>query len=52
VAEGVETQAHLETIRAEGCQEMQGYVYAHPAPEPHDRDTVDRLNAQAAKPAA
>lgn len=52
VAEGVETQAHLETIRAEGCQEMQGYVYARPAPEPHDRDTVDRLNAQAAKPAA
>jgi diguanylate cyclase (GGDEF)-like protein len=52
VAEGVETQAHLETIRAEGCQEIQGYVYAYPAPEPHDRDTVDRLNAQKAKPAA
>ncbi|MFT8368483.1 MAG: EAL domain-containing protein [Acetobacter papayae] len=52
VAEGVETQEHLDAIRAEGCQEIQGYVYARPEPEPHDRETIDRLNAQKTKPAA
>ncbi|MBO1328848.1 EAL domain-containing protein [Acetobacter suratthaniensis] len=52
VAEGVETQEHLDAIRAEGCQEIQGYVYARPEPEPHDREAINRLNAQKPKPAA
>jgi diguanylate cyclase (GGDEF)-like protein/PAS domain S-box-containing protein len=31
-AEGVETQEQLETIRSEGCTEMQGYLYSRPLP--------------------
>jgi EAL domain-containing protein (putative c-di-GMP-specific phosphodiesterase class I) len=29
-AEGVETKEQLDTVRAEGCTEMQGYVYSKP----------------------
>jgi EAL domain-containing protein (putative c-di-GMP-specific phosphodiesterase class I) len=31
-AEGVETQAQLDTITSEGCTEMQGYLFCHPRP--------------------
>jgi diguanylate cyclase (GGDEF)-like protein len=31
-AEGVETQEQLEIIRAEGCTEMQGYLFSTPRP--------------------
>jgi diguanylate cyclase (GGDEF)-like protein len=31
-AEGVETEEQLATIRAEGCTEMQGYVFSPPLP--------------------
>jgi diguanylate cyclase (GGDEF)-like protein len=31
-AEGVETQEQLEAIRAEGCTEMQGYLFSPPLP--------------------
>jgi len=31
-AEGVETAEQLETIRALGCVEMQGYLFSHPVP--------------------
>jgi len=31
-AEGVETQQQLDTVRAEGCTEMQGFVYSKPLP--------------------
>jgi EAL domain-containing protein (putative c-di-GMP-specific phosphodiesterase class I) len=31
-AEGVETTEQLETIRAEGCTEMQGYLFSRPLP--------------------
>jgi EAL domain-containing protein (putative c-di-GMP-specific phosphodiesterase class I) len=31
-AEGVETAQQLETIRAEGCTEMQGYLFSRPVP--------------------
>ena len=31
-AEGVETKEQLETVRAEGCAEMQGYYISPPAP--------------------
>ncbi len=29
-AEGVETQAQLDAVRAEGCTEMQGFLYSQP----------------------
>lgn len=32
VAEGIETQAQLEQLRAEGCDLVQGYVYSRPLP--------------------
>ncbi|WP_284776222.1 EAL domain-containing protein [Agrobacterium sp. lyk4-40-TYG-31] len=32
LAEGVETQAHLEFLRQEGCQHVQGYYYGRPGP--------------------
>jgi EAL domain-containing protein (putative c-di-GMP-specific phosphodiesterase class I) len=38
-AEGVETQEQLETVRSEGCTEMQGYLFSKPLPA----DEVDRL---------
>ncbi|HJU31408.1 MAG TPA: PAS-domain containing protein [Hyphomicrobiaceae bacterium] len=31
-AEGVETRQQLDTIRAEGCTEMQGYLFSKPLP--------------------
>jgi diguanylate cyclase (GGDEF)-like protein len=31
-AEGVETQEQLETVKAEGCTEIQGYVLSRPLP--------------------
>src|SRR5207237_9063183 len=31
-AEGVETAEQLETVRAEGCTEMQGFVFSRPMP--------------------
>ena len=32
VAEGVETEAQLEMLRAQGCKEVQGWLIGHPAP--------------------
>jgi diguanylate cyclase (GGDEF)-like protein/PAS domain S-box-containing protein len=32
VAEGVETQAHLEFLRQHGCDELQGYYFSRPVP--------------------
>ena len=31
-AEGVETQEQMDTVRAEGCTEMQGYLFSKPLP--------------------
>jgi diguanylate cyclase (GGDEF)-like protein len=31
-AEGVETQEQLDTVRLEGCTEMQGYLFSRPRP--------------------
>jgi diguanylate cyclase (GGDEF)-like protein len=31
-AEGVETQEQLETVRSEGCTEMQGFLFSRPRP--------------------
>jgi diguanylate cyclase (GGDEF)-like protein len=40
-AEGVETNEQLEIVRAEGCTEMQGFLFSRPLPS----DEVDRLLA-------
>jgi len=32
VAEGAETQAHIDFLRNEGCDEVQGYFYSQPLP--------------------
>jgi EAL domain-containing protein (putative c-di-GMP-specific phosphodiesterase class I) len=31
-AEGVETKEQLDAVRAEGCTEMQGFVFSRPLP--------------------
>jgi predicted signal transduction protein with EAL and GGDEF domain len=43
VAEGVETEAHLDRIREEGCIEVQGYLFGRPMPSEQD---ADRRRAQ------
>ncbi len=35
VAEGVETEAQAAMLRAMGCQELQGFLYARPLPAEH-----------------
>lgn len=39
LAEGVETQEHLEFLRQEGCQHVQGYYYGRPGPA----NTIDAI---------
>lgn len=51
VAEGVETQAQLISIRAEGCREVQGYLFGRPAPSDADLRIVDALNRERQVPA-
>jgi len=34
IAEGVETDAQLGYLRGIGCEEMQGYFFSRPLPEP------------------
>ena len=31
-AEGVETKEQLDTVKAEGCTEMQGFLFSRPVP--------------------
>jgi EAL domain-containing protein (putative c-di-GMP-specific phosphodiesterase class I) len=38
-AEGVETDAQLDTVRAEGCTEMQGFLFSRPVPA----EEIERL---------
>lgn len=42
VAEGVETEDHATMLRAAGCVEAQGYLYARPMPERALRDYLSR----------
>ena len=44
-AEGVETSEQLETVRAEGCTEMQGFLFSRPLPAPRDRQAAGRPHA-------
>jgi EAL domain-containing protein (putative c-di-GMP-specific phosphodiesterase class I) len=43
LAEGVETEEQRVLLRLAGCHEMQGYLFAKPAP----RETIDRLVTRA-----
>ncbi len=43
VAEGVETEAHLECVIEEGCTEVQGYYFGRPAPSENEASLVRDL---------
>lgn len=43
VAEGVETEAHLNRVLEEGCSEVQGYYFGRPQPGVRDEAAVSRL---------
>jgi EAL domain-containing protein (putative c-di-GMP-specific phosphodiesterase class I) len=51
-AEGVETEAQLEAVRAEGCTEMQGYYFSPPLPAEEIRALLARTQAARAVSAA
>ncbi|MFW7269590.1 putative bifunctional diguanylate cyclase/phosphodiesterase [Gluconacetobacter sp. Hr-1-5] len=46
VAEGVETEDQLALVRAEGCREVQGYLYGRPAPEEADALLIAGLDSR------
>ena len=43
VAEGVETQAQADAVRALGCIRAQGYLWSHPVPRGDVSSIIDRL---------
>ncbi|WP_207458255.1 EAL domain-containing protein [Azospirillum sp. SYSU D00513] len=47
-AEGVETHAQLEAVRAQGCDEAQGYFFSRPVPASAIPDLLARLPNPAA----
>lgn len=49
VAEGVETMAQAEALKAMGCEQLQGYLYAKPV-APTDFVRLDCLRAPQAEP--
>ena len=52
-AEGVETKEQLETVRAEGCTEMQGFLFSRPLPaERGRRSSCATHGGKTDKPAA
>ncbi|WP_442583204.1 PAS-domain containing protein [Mesorhizobium sp. ASY16-5R] len=48
-AEGIETKAQLETVRAAGCDEVQGYLFSPPLPAAAAAAMLDALNVKARK---
>jgi diguanylate cyclase len=51
VAEGVETSEQLEALRAEGCDQVQGYLIARPNPIGHFEGVVMDRGTEAEAPA-
>ncbi|HJE25841.1 MAG TPA: EAL domain-containing protein [Methylorubrum populi] len=47
-AEGIETEAQLEQLRLEGCEEGQGYLFSRPVPSARIRELVATLGRNAA----
>ena len=45
VAEGVETEEQLETLRSMGCDEIQGYLVSRPVPADGGRSTATRIRS-------
>ena len=43
-AEGVETDAQLAILRAEGCDEVQGYLFSRPVPVAQVPGVIERWN--------
>lgn len=46
VAEGVETEAHLQRVLQEGCSEVQGYYFGKPRPAAWQEDAIARLSQE------
>jgi len=42
LAEGVESNVHLDLLEAEGCDEVQGYLFGRPAPAPSGLDQAEK----------
>ena len=51
-AEGVETIAQLDIVRAEGCTEVQGYLYSPPKPAHEIAKMIAVAEAETAEPGA
>ncbi|WMT88155.1 EAL domain-containing protein [Pelagibacterium sp. 26DY04] len=47
-AEGVETEAQLDAVRAHGCDEIQGFLFSRPLPERDALELVTRLSPRPA----
>ncbi len=47
VAEGVETETHMQFLRLAGCHQMQGYFFSPPKPGDELASIVDRLDQKA-----
>ena len=47
-AEGIETEAQLDQLRLEGCEEGQGYLFSRPVPSAAIRELVAELGRTAA----
>jgi diguanylate cyclase (GGDEF)-like protein/PAS domain S-box-containing protein len=45
IAEGVETQAELESLRALKCDEVQGFLFSHPLPVPEFTDLLEERSS-------
>ena len=50
VAEGVETQVQLDRVAAEGCREVQGFLFGRPAPSEADKPMIEVLNQRTSAP--